>query len=71
MELLVAGDIIDTVATRPTVQSLAVLGGLVVIRTLLSLALEVETEGRWPWRRGESSLPGQQRATPTERGDKP
>ncbi|HEY8577168.1 MAG TPA: DUF1622 domain-containing protein [Devosia sp.] len=49
LELLVAADIINTVAIEPTVQSLAVLAGIVLIRTFLSLSLEVEIEGRWPW----------------------
>ncbi len=55
LELLVAADIINTVAFAPTLESLAVLAGIVVIRTFLSLALEVEIEGRWPWRRATSS----------------
>jgi uncharacterized membrane protein len=45
----VAGDIIRTVALTPTFRDLAVLGGVVLIRTFLSLALEVALEGRWPW----------------------
>ncbi|HWT12439.1 MAG TPA: DUF1622 domain-containing protein [Allosphingosinicella sp.] len=49
LELLVAADIIDTVAIEPTLHSLAVLAGIVLIRTFLSFALEVEIEGRWPW----------------------
>lgn len=50
LELMVAGDIIRTVAVEPTLDSLLVLGGIVLIRTFLSIALEVELEGRWPWR---------------------
>ncbi len=50
LELMVAGDIIRTVAVEPTLESLAVLGGIVLIRTFLSVSLEVELEGRWPWR---------------------
>ncbi|MFG1402250.1 DUF1622 domain-containing protein [Xanthobacter sediminis] len=49
LELLVAADIISTVAIEPTLQSLAVLAGIVLIRTFLSFSLEVEIEGRWPW----------------------
>lgn len=49
LEFLVAADIIATVAITPTLESLAVLAGIVVIRTFLSLALEVEIDGRWPW----------------------
>ena len=51
LEFLVAADIINTVAIEPTLQSLAVLAGIVLIRTFLSFSLEVEIEGRWPWQR--------------------
>jgi uncharacterized membrane protein len=49
LEFMVAGDIIRTVAVEPTINGLIVLGGIVLIRTFLSLSLEVELEGRWPW----------------------
>lgn len=49
LEFLVAADIIATVAIEPTPRSVLVLGGIVLIRTFLSFALEVEIEGRWPW----------------------
>ncbi|MEO6123126.1 MAG: DUF1622 domain-containing protein [Ilumatobacteraceae bacterium] len=49
LELLVAADIIRTVAVTPTFESAAVLAIIVVIRTVLSFSLEVELEGRWPW----------------------
>lgn len=51
LEFLVAGDIINTVAVAPTLYSVAVLAGIVFIRTFLSLSLGVEVEGRWPWQR--------------------
>lgn len=51
LEFLVAADIINTVAIEPTLASLAVLAGIVAIRTFLSFSLEVEIEGRWPWQR--------------------
>lgn len=51
LEFLVAADIINTVAIEPTLDNLAVLAGIVLIRTFLSFALEVELEGRWPWQR--------------------
>lgn len=54
LEFLVAADIIRTVAIRPTLESVSVLGLIVLIRTFLSMALEVELEGRWPWQRRES-----------------
>ncbi len=49
LELLVAADIIRTVAIDPTFESIGVLAGIVVIRTFLSMTLELELEGRWPW----------------------
>ena len=51
LEFLVAADIVNTVAIQPTLESVAVLGGIVLIRTFLSFSLEVEIEGRWPWQR--------------------
>lgn len=50
LEFLVAGDIIRTVAVAPTMQSVLLLGLIVLIRTFLSMSLEVELEGRLPWR---------------------
>jgi uncharacterized membrane protein len=49
LELLVAADIVRTVAAQPTLTSVAVLGAIVLIRTFLSFSLEVEITGRWPW----------------------
>jgi uncharacterized membrane protein len=49
LELLVAGDIVRTVATSPSLTSVAILASIVLIRTFLSFSLEVETTGRWPW----------------------
>ncbi len=51
LEFLVAADIINTIAIQPTLQSLTVLAGVVLIRTFLSFSLEVEIKGRWPWQR--------------------
>lgn len=51
LEILVAADIVRTVALEATLQSMAILGLLVLIRTFLSWALVVEIEGRWPWQR--------------------
>ncbi len=49
LELLVAGDIIRTVAVAPTFASVGVLAAIVAIRTFLSFSLDVELTGRWPW----------------------
>jgi uncharacterized membrane protein len=51
LEILVAADLIRTVAVEPTLESVTVLGLIVVIRTVLSFSLEVEIEGVAPWRR--------------------
>src|SRR5262245_6535218 len=51
LELLVAGDIVRTVAASPTLTSVAILAAIVLIRTFLSFSLEVETTGRWPWQK--------------------
>lgn len=53
LELLVAADIIRTVAVTPTLESVVVLAGIVLVRTFLSFSLEVELNGRWPWQRSE------------------
>jgi uncharacterized membrane protein len=55
LEFLIAGDIIRTVATSPTFQSVGILGSIVLIRTFLSLALNLEVEGRLPWQRGRKA----------------
>lgn len=49
LEFLVAGDIIRTVAIEPTLSNVGVLAAIVGIRTVLSLSLQLEIEGRWPW----------------------
>lgn len=51
LEILVAADLIRTIAVEPTLANLAVLAALVAIRTFLSWSLEVEIDGRWPWQR--------------------
>lgn len=53
LEFLVAADIIRTVVVSPTVEHILALGLVVIIRTFLSMSLEVELEGRWPWQRAE------------------
>jgi uncharacterized membrane protein len=49
LEMLVAADVVRTVALEPTLNSVAVLGILVLIRTFLSWSLTMEMEHRWPW----------------------
>lgn len=57
LELLVAADIIRTVALTPTWESVAVLAGIVLIRTFLSFSLELEISGRWPWQQRPEQQP--------------
>ncbi|GLB66629.1 DUF1622 domain-containing protein [Arthrobacter mangrovi] len=57
LELLVAADIIRTVAVSPTLESVAALAVIVLIRTFLSWSLELEITGRWPWQGKEEQLP--------------
>jgi uncharacterized membrane protein len=54
LELLVAADIIKTVAVTPTLDSVAVLAIIVLIRTFLSWSLELEISGRWPWQKRDA-----------------
>lgn len=60
LEFLVAADIIRTVAVTPDARSVAVLAGIVLIRTFLSFSLELEVTGYWPWQKNRQ----QQQATP-------
>ncbi|MUM09362.1 hypothetical protein B5P44_31835 [Mycobacterium sp. CBMA 213] len=62
LEFLVAADIIRTVAVTPTAQSVAVLAGIVAIRTFLSFSLQVEMTGSWPWQRPIQPARGQEPA---------
>lgn len=54
LEILVAADIIATVVTKPTMDKVLTLGLVVLIRTFLSLSIELEIEGRFPWQRKPS-----------------
>ncbi|MBY9074852.1 DUF1622 domain-containing protein [Nocardioides sp. WL0053] len=55
LEILVAADLIKTVAVATTIENVGVLGLIVLIRTFLSFSLEVEIEGTLPWRRATTS----------------
>ncbi len=58
LEFLVAADIIRTVAVAPSFTSVGVLAIIVAIRTFLSLSLELEISGQWPWQRKNSEPAG-------------
>jgi uncharacterized membrane protein len=55
LEFLVAGDIIKTVAIEPTFDSVIVLAIIVLVRTVLSLSIDVEIAGRWPWQAAQQA----------------
>ncbi|GAA3454682.1 DUF1622 domain-containing protein [Dactylosporangium matsuzakiense] len=55
LEVLVAADLIRTVAVAPTLTNVAVLGLIVLIRTFLSFSLQIEIDGAPPWRRALTS----------------
>ena len=52
LEILVAADLVRTVAVAPTLRNVLILGLIVLIRTFLSFSLEIEVTGTPPWRRG-------------------
>ena len=54
LEFLVAADIIRTVAVTPEPKTVAVLAGIVLIRTFLSYSLELEVTGYWPWQAAQA-----------------
>ena len=54
LEVLVAADIIQTITVDPSLESVAVLGILVIVRIALSFSLDIEVDGMLPWRRVET-----------------
>ena len=56
LEVLVAADIVRTVAFTPTMDSVMVLAMIVAIRTFLSWSLALELDGRWPWQRAAERM---------------
>jgi uncharacterized membrane protein len=58
LEILVAADVIRTVALEPSLENVLVLGLLVLIRTFLGWSLVVEIEERWPWQPARRGAPG-------------
>ncbi len=65
LEVLIIADIIRTIIVDTTLESVGVLGIIVVIRIVLSFALEVEIDGSWPWSRGKSQ--GKSQGDPKDR----
>lgn len=60
LEVLIIADIVRTIIVEPTLESVGVLGIIVIIRIMLSFSLEVEIDGSWPWNhwRTEQGGPG-------------
>ena len=65
LEVLIIGDIVRTIVVDPTLESVAVLGAIVVIRIVLSFSLEIEMDGTWPWSRWRTVRGGAE--SPTDR----
>lgn len=57
LELLVAADIVKTVTATPSLTDAAVLGMIVLIRTVLSISIEIEVDGVAPWRKALTTGP--------------
>lgn len=51
IEVLIAGDLVRTVAVHPSLENVLALAVIVLIRTFLSISIQVELDGRWPWQR--------------------
>ncbi len=58
LDLLIAADVIRTVTLDPTLENVAALGVLVLVRTFLAWSLIVELHGRWPWQHADEPQPG-------------
>ena len=64
LEVLIVADIIRTILVDATVESVVVLGAIVLIRVLLSFSLDVEIEGAWPWQRWKVTSTRRPEGTP-------
>lgn len=62
LEFLVAADLIRTVTIDPTFENVGSLGLLILLRTVLSFAIEVEINGYWPWKRPNAATSPQDEA---------
>jgi uncharacterized membrane protein len=62
LEVLIVADIVRTIIVDPTLESVGVLGIIVLIRIALSFSLEVEIDGFWPWRRPQLTGVGKVKA---------
>jgi len=67
LEFLIAGDIIRSVVVDPTLLNILTLGLIVLIRTFLSMTLQLEVEGSWPWQR-RSRMGDSERTSESRKG---
>jgi uncharacterized membrane protein len=65
LEVLLLADIILTIVVEPSLDSVFILGVIVVIRIVLSFSLEVEIEGVWPWSRWRTGADSELRGSPS------
>ena len=59
LEVLVAADLIRTITSKPSLEDALILGVIVLIRTILSMSIQIEIEGIAPWRRALLTSGGQ------------
>lgn len=59
LEVLVAADLIRTITSKPSLEDAVILGLIVLIRTVLSMSIQIEIEGVLPWRRALLTSGGQ------------
>lgn len=59
LEVLVAADLIRTITSKPSMEDALILGVIVLIRTILSMSIQIEIEGVLPWRRALTTSGGQ------------
>lgn len=59
LEILVAADLIRTITSKPSLEDAFILGTIVIIRTILSMSIQIEIEGVAPWRRALLKSGGQ------------
>lgn len=69
LEFLVAADIIRSVAIEPTLQSVTILAIIILIRTFLSITMELEVNGRWPWQKNGNNGVSQNGSSPSNPPD--
>lgn len=69
LEFLIAADVIRTILLDETARSIAILGGLVLVRTFLSWSVVVEIDGHWPWRSAEVAAQSERVAGDDSRKD--